>query len=189
MAYVGVVRGVWNLRSMTMRQDQFIPQLIVIDGSRAMDFYKRAFGAEEVSRTISRVGARRPASVGHRADSATLENRRASLFGRSVLPRRCCPRCGKRRPARRVHDRGLRPVLPWYCALNAESAAACSLLKRAILVHETVPLARGRRRSTKPPSRFFREPRCARRCARASCFPHQNVTGSGRHGDRRECRP
>ncbi len=39
-----------------MRQDQFIPQLIVIDGSRAMDFYKRAFGAEEVSRTMTRDG-------------------------------------------------------------------------------------------------------------------------------------
>jgi PhnB protein len=34
-----------------MPQDQLIPQLIVIDGSQAMDFYKRAFGAEEISRT------------------------------------------------------------------------------------------------------------------------------------------
>ncbi len=39
-----------------MRQDQFIPQLIVNDGSRAMAFYQRAFGAEEVSRTMTRDG-------------------------------------------------------------------------------------------------------------------------------------
>jgi PhnB protein len=39
-----------------MRQDQFIPQLIVSDGSRAMAFYQRAFGAEEVSRTMTRDG-------------------------------------------------------------------------------------------------------------------------------------
>jgi PhnB protein len=36
-----------------MRRDQFIPQLIVNGGAQAMDFYKRAFGAEEVARTTT----------------------------------------------------------------------------------------------------------------------------------------
>lgn len=36
-----------------MHRDQFIPQLIVVGGIEAMDFYKRAFGAEEVSRTMT----------------------------------------------------------------------------------------------------------------------------------------
>ncbi len=39
-----------------MRPDQFIPQLIVLDGSMAMEFYKRAFGATEVSRTMTEDG-------------------------------------------------------------------------------------------------------------------------------------
>jgi PhnB protein len=36
-----------------MRRDLLIPQLIVKGGVQAMDFYKRAFGAEEVSRTMA----------------------------------------------------------------------------------------------------------------------------------------
>ncbi|MBO0861004.1 MAG: VOC family protein [Chloracidobacterium sp.] len=36
-----------------MRTDQFIPQLIVNGGAQAMDFYVRAFGAEELMRTMS----------------------------------------------------------------------------------------------------------------------------------------
>ncbi|MEO7037223.1 MAG: VOC family protein [Polyangiaceae bacterium] len=39
-----------------MRPDQFIPQLIVLDGSKAMEFYKKAFGALEVSRTMTEDG-------------------------------------------------------------------------------------------------------------------------------------
>ncbi len=39
-----------------MRPDQFIPQLIVLDGARAMEFYKQAFGATEVSRTMTEDG-------------------------------------------------------------------------------------------------------------------------------------
>ena len=39
-----------------MRRDQFIPQLIVLGGIQAMDFYKRAFGAEEVARTLTADG-------------------------------------------------------------------------------------------------------------------------------------
>ncbi|HEX8090476.1 MAG TPA: VOC family protein [Blastocatellia bacterium] len=39
-----------------MRRDQFIPQLIVVSGIQAMDFYKRAFGAEEVARTMTSDG-------------------------------------------------------------------------------------------------------------------------------------
>jgi PhnB protein len=35
------------------RRSRLIPQLIVIGGSRAIDFYERAFGAEEVSRTMT----------------------------------------------------------------------------------------------------------------------------------------
>lgn len=35
------------------RKDQFIPQLIVSDGSAALDFYKTAFGAVEVHRMMS----------------------------------------------------------------------------------------------------------------------------------------
>jgi PhnB protein len=36
-----------------MRQDYLIPQLIVIGGIQAMEFYKRAFGAEEIARTMT----------------------------------------------------------------------------------------------------------------------------------------
>jgi PhnB protein len=36
-----------------MRQDQFIPQLIVNDGKAAMDFYRRVFDAKELSRTMT----------------------------------------------------------------------------------------------------------------------------------------
>src|SRR4051794_12544610 len=36
-----------------MHRDLLIPQLIVDDGTLAMDFYKRAFAAEEVSRTLA----------------------------------------------------------------------------------------------------------------------------------------
>jgi PhnB protein len=36
-----------------VRQDQFIPQLITHDGAAAMAFYTSAFGAEEVSRTLT----------------------------------------------------------------------------------------------------------------------------------------
>jgi PhnB protein len=36
-----------------MRRDQFIPQLIVTGGTEAMEFYKQAFGVEEVSRTMT----------------------------------------------------------------------------------------------------------------------------------------
>ena len=32
------------------REDQFIPELIVRNGPAALDFYKNAFGAEEVHR-------------------------------------------------------------------------------------------------------------------------------------------
>jgi PhnB protein len=39
--------------SAMMRRDQFIPQLITSDGAGAMAFYKSAFGAEEVSRTMT----------------------------------------------------------------------------------------------------------------------------------------
>ncbi len=38
------------------RRDQFIPQLIVDDGLAAMEFYKRALGAEEASRTLTKDG-------------------------------------------------------------------------------------------------------------------------------------
>ena len=34
------------------RDDQFIPELIVNNGSAALDFYKSVFGAEEVHRMI-----------------------------------------------------------------------------------------------------------------------------------------
>jgi PhnB protein len=36
-----------------MREDQFVPQLIVSHGVKAMDFYKQAFAAKEVSRTMT----------------------------------------------------------------------------------------------------------------------------------------
>jgi PhnB protein len=36
-----------------MRGDQFIPQLIVNGGVQAMNFYVRAFGAEELTRTLT----------------------------------------------------------------------------------------------------------------------------------------
>jgi PhnB protein len=36
-----------------MRQDQFIPELIVRDGSAALAFYKSVFGAEEVHRMMT----------------------------------------------------------------------------------------------------------------------------------------
>lgn len=36
-----------------MRTDQFIPQLIVVGGTQAMDFYRRAFDAEELMRTLT----------------------------------------------------------------------------------------------------------------------------------------
>jgi PhnB protein len=38
------------------RPDQFIPQLIVVNALAAMDFYKAALGATEVSRTLTRDG-------------------------------------------------------------------------------------------------------------------------------------
>ena len=38
---------------MMHREDQFIPQLIVNDGAAAMEFYKGAFGAEEISRMVT----------------------------------------------------------------------------------------------------------------------------------------
>jgi PhnB protein len=41
-----------------MRRDQIIPQLIVTGGIQAMDFYKRAFGAEEVARTMTPDGGK-----------------------------------------------------------------------------------------------------------------------------------
>lgn len=41
-----------------MRKDQFLPQLIVDDGVAAMHFYCRAFGAEEVSRTLTPDGTK-----------------------------------------------------------------------------------------------------------------------------------
>jgi PhnB protein len=40
------------------RDDQFIPQLIVRNGVDAMEFYKKAFGAEEVSRTMTPDGGK-----------------------------------------------------------------------------------------------------------------------------------
>lgn len=39
-----------------MRADQFIPQLIVIGGAQAMDFYQRAFNAKELMRTMTSDG-------------------------------------------------------------------------------------------------------------------------------------
>ena len=36
-----------------MRTDQFIPQLIVIGGAQAMDFYRRDFDAQELMRTLT----------------------------------------------------------------------------------------------------------------------------------------
>jgi PhnB protein len=39
-----------------MRADQFIPQLIVIGGAEAMDFYQRAFNATELMRTLTADG-------------------------------------------------------------------------------------------------------------------------------------
>jgi PhnB protein len=41
-----------------IRDDQFIPQLIVRNGPAALEFYKKAFGAEEVSRTMTSDGER-----------------------------------------------------------------------------------------------------------------------------------
>jgi PhnB protein len=38
------------------REDQFIPHLIVSNGPAALDFYKRAFGAEEVERMMTSDG-------------------------------------------------------------------------------------------------------------------------------------
>ncbi|MDP9106542.1 MAG: VOC family protein, partial [Candidatus Eremiobacteraeota bacterium] len=36
-----------------VQKSKLIPQLIVIGGSQAIDFYKQAFGAEEVARTMT----------------------------------------------------------------------------------------------------------------------------------------
>ena len=40
------------------REDQFIPELIVRDGAAALDFYKSAFGADEVHRMMTPDGAK-----------------------------------------------------------------------------------------------------------------------------------
>ena len=40
------------------REDQFIPQLIVHGGTAALEFYKKAFGAEEVDRMMTPDGAK-----------------------------------------------------------------------------------------------------------------------------------
>ena len=40
------------------REDQFIPQLIVHGGTAALEFYKKAFGAEEVDRMMTPDGTK-----------------------------------------------------------------------------------------------------------------------------------
>ena len=40
------------------REDQFIPQLIVRGGTAALEFYKKAFGAEEVDRMMTPDGTK-----------------------------------------------------------------------------------------------------------------------------------
>ena len=40
------------------RKDQFIPEIFVLDGPAAMEFYKKVFGAEEVHRMMAPDGRR-----------------------------------------------------------------------------------------------------------------------------------
>jgi len=49
------------------REDQFIPHLIVGNGVAALDFYKKAFGAEEAHSMMAPDGNR--ARMGHQSTS------------------------------------------------------------------------------------------------------------------------